>query len=213
MQKGQGIMKVLYVRISTVNGNQKSDRQLINSDNYDLVVKDNGISGTTDFFDRDGGRKIKELIHDDVSFDLYIADLDRIGRNIGLILTNIQYLSSHGINLIVINQGIQTLLPDGKPNPTAKLMISILASVSEMELSLQKSRVREGIQAKKLNDPSAYSGRKKGTKESVEKYLSKPKTKEIIRILNKGNTVRDTAKIAEVSVASVMKTKKILESI
>ena len=57
----------------------------LNSDDYDLVIKDNGVSGTTDFFDREGGRKIKELIHDDVSFELYIADLDRIGRNIACI--------------------------------------------------------------------------------------------------------------------------------
>ena len=52
-------MKVYYVRVSTVD--QKTDRQRINEKEFDLVVEDK-CSGSIPFFERDGGKKIKQLI-------------------------------------------------------------------------------------------------------------------------------------------------------
>ena len=52
-------MKVYYVRVSTVD--QKTDRQRINEKEFDLVVEDK-CSGSIPFFERDGGKKILNLL-------------------------------------------------------------------------------------------------------------------------------------------------------
>ena len=52
-------MKVLYVRISTVE--QNTDRQRVNASDYDYVVEDK-ISGSTEFSERPGGKENMRFI-------------------------------------------------------------------------------------------------------------------------------------------------------
>jgi DNA invertase Pin-like site-specific DNA recombinase len=52
-------MKVYYVRVSTVD--QKTNRQRINEKEFDLVIEDK-CSGSIPFFERDGGKKILNLL-------------------------------------------------------------------------------------------------------------------------------------------------------
>ena len=53
-------MNILYTRVSSIE--QKSERQLLNSKDFDLVIEDK-CSGATPFFERDGGKRIKKLMN------------------------------------------------------------------------------------------------------------------------------------------------------
>jgi DNA invertase Pin-like site-specific DNA recombinase len=110
-------MKVYYVRVSTVD--QKTDRQRINEKEFDLVVEDK-CSGSIPFFEREGGKKIKQLLDKKIITSLSVWTIDRLGRDILDILNSIQYLSERGIRIHFIQQGLISLDDEGKENPISK---------------------------------------------------------------------------------------------
>jgi len=115
-------MKVLYVRTSTVE--QKTDRQRVNEKDYQLVIEDK-CSGSTDLFEREGGKKLLKLIDKGVLSDLYIWEIDRLGRNLLCILNNIKFFNEKKICIHFVSQGLSTLQADGSENNITKMIISI----------------------------------------------------------------------------------------
>jgi DNA invertase Pin-like site-specific DNA recombinase len=72
-------MKVLYVRISSLD--QRTDRQRVNENDFDLVIEDI-ISGSVPFQEREGGRRVLELLNKNHLSELSVWQIDRIGRDI-----------------------------------------------------------------------------------------------------------------------------------
>ena len=56
-----------------------------------------------------------------------------MGRDLLVVLHTIQLLSSKGIRIHFIQQGLISLDEEGKENPISKMIISILGIVAEME--------------------------------------------------------------------------------
>jgi hypothetical protein len=52
------------------------------------------------------------------------------------------------------------------------------------------------------------SAKVKRTPETTEQFLSKPKTKKVVRVLKEGNSLRRTAKICDVSLVFVQKVNR-----
>ncbi|MCY3999025.1 MAG: Trp family transcriptional regulator, partial [Flavobacteriaceae bacterium] len=67
-------------------------------------------------------------------------------------------------------------------------------------------RTRQGIQAYKAR--GGTFGRQVGTVEPREKFLSKPKTKKILRLLNQGKSYQDIQSRLQVSSTTIRKVKK-----
>lgn len=191
-------MKVKYIRVSTTE--QNTDRQLSVEFEKNYIDK---CSGSIPFSERPEAKKL--LANDEVT-ELHVHSIDRLGRNTLDIMQTIQYLTSKGINVVSEKEALQTII-DGKENPIAKMMIGILGTLAEFELSRIKERQAEGIA--KAKDKGVFIGRKKGSKEDVDTFLNKPSTKAIIRHLKAGEGVRRTAKLSECSIALVQKVKKI----
>ncbi len=74
-----------------------------------------------------------------------------------------------------------------------------------------KERQMEGI--KKAKENGVYTGRKKGTKESVEDFLKKPKIQKVVEHINKGWKHVRIAEEFNVNINTVTKVKKILNNI
>ncbi len=96
-------MKVLYTRVSSLEG-QKTDRQKLNEKDYDLIIEDK-CSGTIPFFERDGGKKILMIISKIKV--LSVHQIDRLGRDLKDILTTIEYFNNKLIPIHFIQQGIR----------------------------------------------------------------------------------------------------------
>jgi DNA invertase Pin-like site-specific DNA recombinase len=197
-------MKVLYARVSTIE--QKTDRQKVNEQDYQLVIEDK-CSGAIPFFDRNGGQEILNLIEKDILKDLYVWQIDRLGRDLRDILNTIHFFNQKGICIHFVSQGLRTLQPGGQENPISKMIISILGVVGEMERSQIKERQLEGIKIAKLN--GVYMGRKSGTKEDTLHFLSKPKNKKALDYLNKGYKKNEVAKIVGINVNTLTKISKL----
>jgi DNA invertase Pin-like site-specific DNA recombinase len=89
------------------------------------------------------------------------------------------------------------------------MISSVMSSLYEMELENIKERTMVGRKVFVLN--GGRLGRPEGTKESEKKFLEKPQTKEIIKKLKKGLTIKEISEIVNCSNKTIIKTKKILE--
>jgi DNA invertase Pin-like site-specific DNA recombinase len=198
-------MKVFYVRVSSLE--QKTDRQRMSEKEYDLVIEDK-CSGSVPFFEREGGKKIKQLFDKGILTSLSVWTIDRLGRDLLDVLNTIQFLSEQGIRIHFIQQGLISLDEDGKENPISKMIISILGIVAEMERKQIKERQREGIELAKLR--GVYKGRTNGSKEDIRAFLNKPKVAKTIEYLKKGYKASEISRIVGIHVNTITKVKKYL---
>ena len=158
-------MKAIYSRISTPN--QNHDRQLQNKNDYDFIYLD-VISGSVSFKERPEAQKL--LSNEKVNY-ITIAEVTRLGRNLSDILETLQHFTDKGVNIHIENLGLTTLLPDAKPNPTAKLMINLLGTIGEYERELLQERTRQGREIAKAK--GKYKGKKRGSDADIKKYKAK----------------------------------------
>jgi DNA invertase Pin-like site-specific DNA recombinase len=198
-------MKVLYVRTSTLE--QKTDRQRVNEKDFQLVIEDR-CSGTINLFEREGGRRLLKLIEKGVLTELYVWQIDRLGRCLLDILSNIKFLTEKKICIHFISQGLSTIQPDGTESSITKMIISILGTLAEMERTISRERQIEGIMLAKLKG-NVYTGRKKDSKEDTLKFLSKPKNAKAIDYIKKGYKNVEVAKIVGLHFNTVTKIRKV----
>ena len=192
-------MKVKYNRVSTIE--QNLDRQ----DNFKGLTYADKCSGSVAFADRTEASKL--LANEEVT-EVLVTSIDRLGRNTIDIMQTIQGFTERGINVISEKEGLQTIV-DGKENPVAKMMIGILGTLAEFELTRIKERQAEGIAKAKTKE--AYSGRSKGSTESIDAFTNKKSTQAILRYLKQGYSINNTAKLSETSTGSVKKVKKMIK--
>jgi len=155
-------MKVKYARIST--SDQNLERQLLNEKEFDFIYIDI-CSGAVPFKERKQACKLlknKDITH------ITISEITRLGRSMSDILQTIQHFTDNGVNILIENLGLTTLLPNGKPNDTASLVINIMSSIGQYERALLLERTAQGIAIKKAK--GGYKGRKRGAVQDIEKY-------------------------------------------
>lgn len=197
-------MRILYTRVSTLE--QKTDRQKVNQNNYDVVVEDK-VSGAIPFSERNGGKQVFGYAENGILKELHVWEIDRLGRNLRDVLNTIHFFTQKGIRIHFINQGLSTLDQAGKENPIAKMMISVLGIVGEMERNQIRERQLAGIHLAKIK--GAYKGRKSGTKEDVLTFLQKTKNKKALELLRKGYKASEAAAIVGIHPNTVTKIKKL----
>lgn len=204
-------MYYFYSRISTAQ--QNSSRQLENFKShvgYDVKkVFIEKIQGNIPFFERPEANKMFDEITDNPERCTVVVDsIDRLGRNLLNILHTIETFTKNGINLKSLKEGFTTLLDNGEENPMAKLVISVMASIGEMERNRIKTRTAEGIAISKAM--GKFTGRKLGSTQSDEKLLQRHQT--IHKKLIKGLTVREVSEITGASSATIIKVKKVMQN-
>ena len=191
-------MRAKYIRVSTKE--QNTDRQA----DFDGLTYTDLCSGSISFKDR---LEAKKLLDNNKVTEVHVHSIDRLGRNTLDIMQTIQDFTSKGINVISTKEGLQTLI-DGKENPIAKMMIGILGTLAEFELSRIKERQAEGIAKKKAK--GGYLGRSTGSKETLEVFMNKASTKSILKYLKEKESVRRTALLSKTSEGTVKKVKTML---
>lgn len=201
-------MKAYYIRVSTLE--QNTDRQKTKIPEGAVVYEDK-CSGAIPFSERDKGSIIYKLAEKQEIDTLYVHSIDRLGRSTIDILNTIQKLTEFGVNVVSEKEGLSTLI-EGKVNPVAKMIISVLATLSEFERNNIKERQREGIAVARKRGAYINNGGNKKT-ESVNEFLNKRKSKLIIKYLNEGNSVRRTALLSKSSLGLVQKVSTCLREI
>ena len=196
-------MRIKYQRTSSAA--QHGKRFEKDTNKYDLVLFDQGISGTTEFKSRTQAKKIVELVESGKLNELVVEELRDIGRNMVDTINTLDWLDKKEVNVVIRSMGNLCSRVNGKRNEIWGLISSVMSSLYAMELENLKIRTAIGRQVYIMN--GGKLGREAGTNESVKEFMGKPKSKEIISLLNKGKTVRDIAGRLDVSFNLVVKVR------
>ena len=197
-------MRVKYNRVSTFQ--QTGNRFTADNEKYDLTLLDK-VSGIVEFKEREKGKLLAKLVDEGKVTELTVEELSRLGRNTGDCIRVLEWLDEKGVNVVIRNLGIQSR-PNGNKNPIWKMITSVMSSLYEMELENIRERTLVGRQVYVLK--GGKLGRPANTNESNLEFLNKDSSQKIRKALEKGLTVREVSKVAEVSTRTVMKVKKLL---
>lgn len=201
-------MYYFYSRVSTLT--QSSNRQIENFKNFPNFNPSNlfidKVQGNVPFLERPEAVKLYDAItSNSENCTLVVDSIDRLGRSLINVLSTIEMFSQNQINLKSIKEGFETLI-DGKENPIAKVVISVMGSIAEMERNRIKERTSEGIKIARAK--GKFKGRKYGSIQSDDKLLERHSI--IVAKLKKGLAIRDIAEVVKCSTTTVVKVKKVL---
>ena len=202
---------VIYARVSSTGERQSTSRQVADLTNYASL---NGLKVVEVYEEHISGAKRNEeravltecidyAIANSVDVVLF-SELSRCGRAVWEVLDTIRTLKDNSINAYFQKEGLSLFSADGKENPYLAVMVSVLGVCAQMERENITYRLNSG-RAKYIADGGKL-GRKVGsvkTKERKQEEYSK-----VIRSLKQGKSIRDTAKICEVSISTVQRVKK-----
>lgn len=134
-------------------------------------------------------------------------EISRLGRNTLEALKVINYLNENGVSLYVKNYNLETLI-DGKVNPVASLICTILLEIASMERLTIKERMTSGRnqyiakckeQGIKMGRPSSYRKSDASYKEQYGKEIS---------LLKKGISLRNVSQLTGTSVNTLRKLRQ-----
>lgn len=203
---------VIYGRVST--NRQDFERQIKDLEKYAKVydyeiirVFTEKVSGTTKAQNRKATKEFLDYIDTNKIDIVLVSEISRLGRSaINVQKTIDGIVNERKINLYIDQQGLTAYQKNGKVNPTFKLITDVLANVAEMERDTIVFRIKSGLENAKRK--GKILGRPEGSSKTPEQFLSE--NKRVVKELEKGTSIRNTAKICEVSTFTVQKVKKML---
>jgi DNA invertase Pin-like site-specific DNA recombinase len=200
-------MRVKYNRVSTIS--QTGDRFGTDTESYDLTLLDK-VSGSVSFRDREKGKEVIRLVEEGLLKELVVSEFSRLGRNVGDVISTLEYLDSMGVNVRVKDIGLESR-PGGKKNPIWKMISSVMSSLYEMEKINILERTRSGRMI--AIQRGVKMGRPRGTQENVKRFLNKPKNVEIQKLLKRGLLYSEIQKVVECSPKTISKVKKLMKEV
>ena len=199
---------VIYARVSTstqdYNHQLKSLRDYAKKNSY-IVLKEfkEKISGAKRIDDRLALSELMEYVRENVVDKVLIFECSRLSRRPADFLNIIEELNDLNVSLYILQNGLETLLPDGRTNPIATLVCGIIAQFNQMERNLIRSRMAAGYE--NYREQGGIVGRKEGFRKADLTY-KKEYYKEIY-LLEKGNTLKDIRVITGTSINTLRKLK------
>jgi DNA invertase Pin-like site-specific DNA recombinase len=205
---------VIYSRVSSISDRQNTERQI---NNLSLFAKNNQMVIKSIFEEKiSGAKKLEEkpvllecleyctANHIDC---LLLSELSRLGRSTLQVLKSLEILHEAKVNVYIQNLNLYTLLDSGEINPMASIIITVMAEMAAIERTNIAYRLNSG--RSNYIAKGGKLGRGLGSVKTTEK--KKEEYKQVISLLKKGNSIRNTAKLANVGVSTVQRIKKEFE--
>lgn len=167
----------------------------------------NKVSGAKAVTERTEIVEMVEYIKSNDVKRVVCLEISRLGRNTLEALKVINYLNENGVSLYVKNYNLETLI-DGKVNPVASLICTILLEIASMERLTIKERMTSGRnqyitkcreQGIKMGRPSSYRKSDASYKEQYGKEIS---------LLKKGISLRNVSQLTGTSVNTLRKLRQ-----
>lgn len=200
---------VIYARVSTKV--QEYDRQLdelrqyADRMGYEVVREfSEKVSGAKKIEERAALSELLEYVDTHHVDKVLVFECSRLSRRAVDFLQVIDYLTSKKISVYIHQNGLETLLPDGTPNPIAQLVTGILAQFNSMERTLIRSRMESGYNH--YRNTGGKVGRKEGYRKSLNDY--REQYSKDISLLKKGLSYRNISAITGTSLSTLTYLKK-----
>jgi DNA invertase Pin-like site-specific DNA recombinase len=203
---------VIYSRVSTITQDYKRQTEELKEYAHKM-----GFQVVSIFEEKISGGKYNEerpklmaminFIKENKIDKVLCWELSRIGRNTIEVLKTIKLLNDNCISLFIKNYNIETLNDKCEINPLSQFMIQILTSVSEMEKTTIRQRVKSGYDS--FRKAGGKVGRKEGFRKDTEALLAEHK--DAVKLLKQGLSVRKVMKLTDKSSGTIQKVKKLIE--
>lgn len=202
---------VIYARVST-NG-QDYQRQLTELRDYakrmqyEIVMEFyEKISGAKSVSERIALTELLNYVKTNKVDKVLVYECSRLSRRAIDFLTVIENLTLMKVSVYIHQNGLETLLPNGQPNPIAQLVMGILAQFNSLERSLIRCRMESGYNHYRTNGGKV--GRKCGYRKTDD--AMREQYQEEIKLLRKGMSLNNIYRITGTSPNTLMKLKKII---
>ncbi len=198
----------IYARVSSEGDRQNTDRQVLDLQAY---AKSVGFKVVRVFTEKASGANDERPVlaecldwccsgNADI---LLLSEISRLGRSVKVIVNSVDRLTKAGVCIHFQDINIDTLLPSGDENAYATMLVTMLGLGAQMERKLIMGRLNSGRQH--AIEKGVVMGRKRGsvkTREQKEKEYA-----QVIRLLKKGTSIRNTAAICGISPKTVQSVK------
>ena len=200
---------VIYARVST--STQDYTRQITELRNYAWkqnykIVREfsEKISGGKKIEERAAIKELLDFVKSNQVEKVLVYECSRLSRRQLDFLSIIEQLTEAGVSLYILQNGLETLLPDGRPNPIANLCFGIIAEFNNLEKHLIRARMASGYEHHRAS--GGRVGRKEGYRKSEDEYRTTYDRE--IALLSKGNTLKDVRAITGTSINTLRKLKE-----
>ena len=168
------------------------------------------VSGAKKIEERSELTEMLDYIRGNRSDKVCVLEISRLGRNTLEALKVIRLLNDNGVCLYIKNYNLETLGADGKPNPIASMICTILLEVAQMERLTIMERMASGRDRyiAKCRAEGIKMGRP-GTYRKSDERMRTQYTKEL-GLLKKGISLRNISAITGTSVGTIRKLYKYL---
>ena len=200
---------VIYARVSTSAQDYTRQitelRKYAKKQNYEIVKEfSEKISGGKKVEERTAINEMLDFVKFNKVDKVLIYECSRLSRRQLDFLSIIEQLTEQGVSLFILQNGLETLLPDGKPNPIANLCFGIIAEFNTLEKNLIRARMSSGYEHHRAS--GGRVGRKEGYRKSEEEYRRNYERE--IALLQKGNTLKDVKSITGTSINTLRKLRE-----
>lgn len=194
---------VIYARVSTKD--QDNQRQVSELKAFAqrrgfevIAVLEEKASGAKD--DRPVRKQVLEMARGKEMDAILVMEMTRWGRNTEDLLSTMDSLAGYGVSLIARSGDMEMDMT----SPSGRMLVTLLAAISEFERGIIRERVKSGIASAKAR--GKVIGRKSG-----DHYKSDKKQNKIETMHKEGKSVRAIAKETGLGKSTVADTIKRLK--
>ena len=203
---------IIYARVSSSGaqeGRQSTERQVkalteyAGRNEYEVKrVFEEHISGGKKNAERAGLMECLQYAKESKIDVILFSELSRCGRQIWEVLESIKFCVDNHIDVFFEKEGLR-LFDGDKVNGVMAIYISCLSFCAEKERENIAFRLSQGRELAK--EKGVKMGRKVGSIKTLDKL--EVEYANVIKALKRGHSVRNTAKLCDVSVSTVQRVK------
>ena len=200
---------VLYARVSTSAQDYTRQitelRKYAKKQNYEIVKEfSEKISGGKKIEERAAIKELLDFVKSNKVEKVLVYECSRLSRRQLDFLSIIEQLTEAGVSLYILQNGLETLLPNRTINPIANLVLGIMSQFNSLEKNLIRARMSSGYEHHRAS--GGRVGRKEGYRKSDDEF--KTQYDREISLLSKGNTLKDVRAITGTSINTLRKLKE-----
>ena len=200
---------VIYARVSTSAQDYTRQitelRKYAKKQNYEIVKEfSEKISGGKKIEERAAIKELLDFVKSNKVEKVLVYEASRLSRRQLDFLSIIETLTELGVSLYILQNGLETLLPNRTVNPIASLVLGIMSQFNTLEKNLIRARMASGYEHHRAS--GGRVGRKEGYGKSEDEYRTTYDRE--IALLSKGNTLADVRAITGTSINTLRKLKE-----
>ena len=206
---------VIIARVST--DKQEYQRQIAELTEYCRKMEwevekvfTNKVSGAKKNEEREEIQELISYVNTHQIRRVVCLEISRLGRNTLEALKVIQILNENRVSLYVKNYNLETLDSEGKVNPVASLICTILLEVASMERLTIKERMESGRRQyiEKCRREGIKMGRPSTYRKSDDEYRKQYQRE--ISLIRKGLSLANISAITGTSINTIRKMKDVI---